>query len=412
MNRPIMTSLLAIALTIAAGSAHAVTLTTLKRSLGAPGNDALTLGPDGQLYGTASGGTKGDGIVFKISTTGVFTTLANLDRAISGRGSPGGVVFDSAGNLFGVGDDASGVSAKGTIFKLTSTGTLSRFATLGPITAPAAGLTIDASGTIYGVTAEASLNMAGTVFKVTAAGVPSTLVQFNNVNGRQPSAQLTLDAAGNIYGVTEWSAVGSSQYSNGFGTIFKISNTGVFTTLVQFDGVNGSVPRGKLAIDGSGNLYGVTTGGNSIFKVNSDGVITTLAKFNGSNGLGLGPAGGLLLDGAGNLFGTTIGGGDTVFGSNKGVGTVFEYTAAGVLKTLATFDGSNGQSPYAGLTADAVGDLYGTTNDGTIFKLGDTGFVPFIAGVPEPASWALLLTGFGLTGAAMRRRSRAPVVAN
>jgi len=237
-------------------------------------------------------------------------------------------------------------------------------------------------------------------------------VQFNNVNGRQPSAQLTLDAAGNIYGVTEWSAVGSSQYSNGFGTIFKISNTGVFTTLVQFDGVNGSVPRGKLAIDGSGNLYGVTTGGNSIFKVNSDGVITTLAKFNGSNGLGLGPAGGLLLDGAGNLFGTTIGGGDTVFGSNKGVGTVFEYTAAGVLKTLATFDGSNGQSPYAGLTADAVGDLYGTTNDGTIFKLGDTGFVPFIAGVPEPASWALLLTGFGLTGAAMRRRSRAPVVAN
>ncbi len=406
-----MTSLFAFALTLAAGSAHAATLTTLQRYLGGLGNDALTLGPDGQLYGTASAGAKSDGIVFKISTTGVFTTLASLDRATSGRGSLGGVVFDGAGNLFGVGDDASGVSAKGTVFKLTPTGTLSRFATLDRLTVPAAGLTIDGSGTIYGVTAEASLSMAGTAFKVTAAGVPSTLVQFNNVNGASPSGQLTLDAAGNIYGVTQWSAVGFSQYSNGFGTIFKISNTGVFTTLVQFDGLNGSMPHGKLAIDGSGNLYG-TTSANSIFKVTSGGVITTLATFNGINGLGVGPRGGLLIDAAGNLFGTTIGGGDTVFGLNKGVGTVFEYTAAGVLKTLATFDGSNGESPYAGLTADAAGNLYGTTNNGTIFKLGDTGFVPFTAGVPEPASWALLLTGFGLTGAAMRRRSPVSIVAS
>lgn len=28
-----------------------------------------------------------------------------------------------------------------------------------------------------------------------------------------------------------------------------------------------------------------------------------------------------------------------------------------------------------------------------------------VGGVPEPATWALLLTGFGLTGSAMRRRS-------
>jgi len=409
MNRPIVTSLFALALTLAAGSAHAATLTTLKRSLGAPGNDALTLGPDGQLYGTASGGAKGDGIVFKISTTGVFTTLASLDRAISGRGSPGGVVFDSAGNLFGVGDDASGVSAKGTVFKLTPGGTLSRFATLGPITVPAAGLTIDASGTLYGVTSTANLTVGGTVFKVTAAGVASTLVTFNYTNGAQPSGQLTLDAAGNIYGVTQWGGLGISQYSNGYGKIFKISSTGVFTAS---DPVNGSNPRGKLAIDGSGNLYGVTTGGSSIFKMTSEGVVTTLAKFNGSNGLGLNPTGGLLIDAAGNLFGTTVNGGDTVFGSNTGVGTVFEYTAAGVLKTLATFDSSNGASPYAGLTADAAGDLYGTTNDGTIYKVGDTGFVTFTAGVPEPATWALLLTGFGLTGASIRRRNRMPVVAN
>ena len=121
------------------------------------------------------------------------------------------------------------------------------------------------------------------------------------------------------------------------------------------------------------------------------------------------PTGGLLLDAAGNLFGTTVNGGDTIFGPNTGVGTVFEYTAAGVLKTLATFNNTNGANPYAGLTADAAGNLYGTTqngpsNIGTIFKVGGTGFVTFPTGVPEPASWALMLVGFGLVGGAARRR--------
>jgi hypothetical protein len=29
---------------------------------------------------------------------------------------------------------------------------------------------------------------------------------------------------------------------------------------------------------------------------------------------------------------------------------------------------------------------------------------PFVGGIPEPASWGLMITGFGLTGAALRRR--------
>ena len=33
-----------------------------------------------------------------------------------------------------------------------------------------------------------------------------------------------------------------------------------------------------------------------------------------------------------------------------------------------------------------------------------------LAGVPEPESWALLVAGFGLLGAAMRRRRTIPVV--
>jgi uncharacterized repeat protein (TIGR03803 family) len=402
--------ILTLALTFAAGTAQAATLTTLKYGVYGPQNDALTLGQDGQLYGTASGGTYDNGIVYKISTAGAFTTLANLKTSVSGQGSPGGLVFDSGGNIFGVGNDAAGASARETIFKLTPSGTLSRFATLGIATYPNDGLTIDASNNIYGVTPYGGANGYGTVFKVSSTGVSSTLATFNQANGAFPANQLTLDAAGNIYGTTENGGLGVSQYNNGYGTLFKLSNTGVLTTLIEFSGLNGAYPRGKLAIDGNGNLFGTTTA-NTIFEYSQAGVFTTLAKFTGINGLGTNPTGGLLLDAAGNLFGTTVNGGDTVFGLGKGYGTVFELTKSGVLKTLSTFDNANGANPYAGLTADAFGNLYGTTqngpnNIGTIFRLGDTGFVPFTASVPEPATWALMLLGFGGIGAAMRRGNR------
>ena len=37
--------------------------------------------------------------------------------------------------------------------------------------------------------------------------------------------------------------------------------------------------------------------------------------------------------------------------------------------------------------------------------------VPHVNAVPEPASWALMMVGFGLAGASLRRRVRAQVAA-
>ena len=402
---------------LVAGTAQAATLTTLKFGVYGLQNDALTLGPDGQLYGTASGGANNNGIVFKISTTGNFTTLADLKTSVSGQGSPGGLVFDSGGNIFGVANDATGASSKETIFKLTPSGTLSRFATLGIATYPNDGLTIDANDTLYGVTPYGGSSFRGSVFKVTSAGVATTLATFNDANGAYPADQLTLDAAGNIYGTTENGGLGISASNNGFGTVFKISNTGIFSTLVLFDGLNGANPRGKPGDRRRRQpVWYDCRPAIRCSRCHRRGVLTTLAKFTGSGGIGTAPTGGLLLDAAGNLFGTTVNGGDTVFGVNKGFGTIFEYSAAGALTTLATFDNSNGANPHAGLTADAAGNLYGTTvngpsNIGTIFKVGGTGYVPFAAGVPEPASWALLAAGFGIVGSVARWRSMRTVAA-
>jgi len=129
-----------------------------------------------------------------------------------------------------------------------------------------------------------------------------------------------------------------------------------------------------MIADSSGNLYGTTSGGGA----NSDGTVfevaagthtlSTLVTFNGTNGEE--PYASLIADANGNLYGTTSGG-----GANSG-GTVFEIAAGThTLSTLTSFNGTNGQQPYASLIADASGNLYGTTNtggandDGTVFEL-------------------------------------------
>ena len=86
-------------------------------------------------------------------------------------------------------------------------------------------------------------------------------------------------------------------------------------------------------------------------------------------------------------------------------------SGTGTLTTLATLLDTNGQNPHAGLIADAADNLYdtiessGASSRGTVSKLSDTGPVLRSVGiVPEPASWALMINGFGLVGVAARRR--------
>jgi len=108
------------------------------------------------------------------------------------------------------------------------------------------------------------------------------------------------------------------------------------------------------------------------------------------------PYGGLYLDANGNLIGTTS---QTDSGGTTIDGTVFElpfagiqqfttdfinfisYSGYGAITPLVVFDGASGSglNPTAGLTADANGDLFGTTaqggtgGQGTIFEIPRTG---------------------------------------
>src|SRR6516162_6529242 len=94
--------------------------------------------------------------------------------------------------------------------------------------------------------------------------------------------------------------------------------------------------------------------------------LTTLFSFDGANGAS--PYAGLTADANGDLFGTTVYG-----GVNNNDGTVFEIKNTGTAAapvyastpiTLVSFDGSNGQFPQGVLTVDANGDLFGTATGG------------------------------------------------
>ena len=92
--------------------------------------------------------------------------------------------------------------------------------------------------------------------------------------------------------------------------------------------------------------------------------LITLHSFTGDDGAN--PEAGLIADPAGNLYGTTQRGGVTTTESCRpvGCGTVFQLTPSGTLNVLHSFTGSDGEEPFAGLIADAAGNLYGTTYGG------------------------------------------------
>ncbi|MCC6493022.1 MAG: hypothetical protein IT424_08370 [Pirellulales bacterium] len=205
-----------------------------------------------------------------------------------------------------------------------------------------------------------------------AHGAPAltTLASFDGFNhGESPLAELFVGLDGNLYGTTQkGGAFGPSD--NSYGTAFLVDvNSNSLKTIASFDGSGGIHPRSGLVADAAGNLYGTTErggefGAGAVFRLDPvTNVFTTLASFGGDDGAF--PYAGLLADAAGNLYGTTFAGGP------GGRGTIFRLNATTkTLTTLASFDGANGSGPRGDLIADDAGNLYGATAGGGAFGRG------------------------------------------
>jgi uncharacterized repeat protein (TIGR03803 family) len=322
----------------------------------------LVEGTDLNLYGTTYGyGGRNNGMIFKITPGGTFTTLH------SGGTFQAGLTLGTDGNFYGT-SVAGGTNAHGYVFKITPSGTLTVLYTFGAATDYLPGGLVQASdGNFYGTTLEGGTNGHGMVFRITPSGTLTTIYNFcaqSNCADGSAALGLIQGTDGNLYGAT-----GAGGTAGGYGTIFKMTTTGTLTTLHSFDSTDGAGPEGLVQAR-DGNFYGTTNsggfsnsncgGGNvqgtcgTVFKMTPTGAFTTLHLFNSTDGSGPGAAPIQASDG--DFYGTTSGGGTT------GSGTIFKITSTGTLTTLHNLDTKNGDGAYpAGLVQHTNGTFYGPT---------------------------------------------------
>jgi uncharacterized repeat protein (TIGR03803 family) len=218
------------------------------------------------IFGTTyNGGQFGFGTVFSLASKGTETVIHDFNSAfptLDGAHPYGGLVV-RMGLLYGT-TQLGGVGNLGTVFSITKTGgyvTLYNFkggATDGQ--GPNAGVLFDTAGNIYGTTYSGGQSNAGTVYKISAGGGESILHHFerNTGDGTNPYSNL-IKAKGSFYGTT---LLGGS--ANG-GTVYKITTSGTETVVHSFTGgADGFNPYGSLLLNTDKALYSTTqTGGSS-----------------------------------------------------------------------------------------------------------------------------------------------------
>ena len=192
----------------------------------------------------------------------------------------------------------------------------------------------------------------------------TTLVNFDGTNGTGPGLAPIQGTDGNLYGGTG----SGGKYSQG--VLYKLTPSGTLTTLYSLCEEPGC-PDGEsaapevLGIDG--NFYGTTYGGGAsgdgtVFKFTQAGVLTTLHSFDGTDGE---QQKHLMQSSSGTFYGTTSNGGNLNECFDTGCGTVFEMTSSGTLTTLYKFcslaDCADGAILFDALVQGTDGNFYGTT---------------------------------------------------
>jgi uncharacterized repeat protein (TIGR03803 family) len=407
--------ILAVAILIASPYTFSQTLTTLY-SFGAQEHDGadpmsgIVFDKAGNIYGSAaiSGSQNGDGTLFKLARPHEEGDSWNESTVHRFRGIPDGSepeslpVLTPSGKLFGT-TYGGGANGMGTVFVSTPPSAASSFWTTKTLYSfgafkgdglnPNHGM-IAAHGGFCGVASNGGATRRGSVFLLTPPATPkgawteTILYSFTPLpDAAFPSSPLTIDKDGNLYGTALQGG------ANNLGAIYEISPPAVAggawteTVLYSFNGIDGTLPIGRLVLDASGALYGTTDGGGAkeegtVFKLTRPATAgapwTETILFNFSGGSeGGNPSAGVTLDKNGRIFGPASSGGD---GGPDFGGVIFVLDPPAVEgdewkeTVLHHFGGPDGFSPVAPVVLRQDG-IYGTTmlggdfGKGTIFVL-------------------------------------------
>jgi uncharacterized repeat protein (TIGR03803 family) len=362
----------------------------------------LAFDSEGNLYGvTIEGGANcipfGCGTVFKLAHTSTGWQQTQLYTNFVGgiTASPnGGLVFDSAGNIYGT-------SNLNSVWKLSPASqgqwNLTLLHQFAPDSAdgngPTTGVVLDAQGNIYGTTKEGGTGKSpecsgsgcGTVFELSPGpdGQYTYTILYNFQGGIVGDGSwprgVILDTQGNLYGVTQTGGFGQGQSicdANGCGTVYELSPTSggqwQETQLYVFQGGDdGSWPMSTLTRDAAGTFYGTAYSGG----LNNEGTIFSLENEQGqwkesaysvSRFKGINPGPGVVtIDSAGHLFS------DIPYGPPHGNGMVFELNLSdGGFKLLDAFPNRESGTSVNGGVILLKGKLFGVTEGGGQYNQG------------------------------------------
>lgn len=238
------------------------TLTTLASvsTSGALGT-SLAFDASGYLYWAVSNTYNGvthllTSYVYKINTTtGALSTFASVNTT-GGRGTS--LIFDSLGNLYWsissyYNTTLASYSTPSYVYKITSGGVLTTFASASTIGSTGSSLAFDSLGNLYWAITNfydgAIFNLTSYVYKITPAGALSTFASQATNGGF--GTFLLIDSSDNVYWAISNNYNGTTY--NLASNVKKITSTGAKTTIGKQNTSGGSGTA--LAFDTSKNLY-------------------------------------------------------------------------------------------------------------------------------------------------------------
>jgi uncharacterized repeat protein (TIGR03803 family) len=260
---------------------------------------------------------------------------------------------------------------------------------------PLAGLTRDASGSLYGTASKGGGTNNGAVFKLKRAGSGWTLSPLYNfaggADGAYPVARVVFGPNGTLYGTTENGGT-TGDCSGGCGTVFNLQPQPTACTAALCPWIETIVqrfttlafPASEVTFDSAGNLYGTTYAGGLLAPGGGNGcsgdcgAVYELSPSNGSwtlhllysfygpeYGDGQGPEAGVVFDNSGNLYGDTNIGGDCNFGILYQLRPGGSGWSEHILQQLCSIGGS----PASSLIFDGSNTFYGASVGNTPYGL-------------------------------------------